>query len=73
MLILAAAVAAGSTAQMPPRSPAAARVEARATVRILSGARLHLGDGYKRDGFVRRDSIIRTADGREPAKLIEFE
>ena len=48
-------------------------VQARATVRIIAGARLHLGDGKRRDGFVRRDAVIRTAGGTQPAELIEFE
>jgi hypothetical protein len=73
MLLLAAAAAAGSTPQAPPRSPAAAVVEARATVRILSGVRVHLGNERGRDGFVRRDSVIRSAGRTEPARLIEFE
>ena len=73
MLFLAAAVAAGSTPQAPPRSPAAAKVEARATVRIVSGVRIHLGPGRDRDGFARRESVIRSAGGIERASLVEFE
>ena len=74
MLILAAAAAALTTPQAAPRrSPAAALVEARATVRILAGVRLHLGPEGQKDGFVRRDAIIRSAAGAEAATLIEFE
>jgi len=48
-------------------------VQATATVRILSGVRLHLGDRHGRDGFVLRDSVFRSAGTNQPAKLIEFE
>ena len=48
-------------------------VAARATVRILSGARLHLDSDGRKDGLVRRDTFIRTTGGREPARLVEFE
>ena len=73
IILLLAAMAAGSTPQAPPRSPAAAMVEAWATVRIVNGVRLHLAAGRVRDGFVRRDSVIRSASGPVPAKLVEFE
>ena len=73
MLMLAAAAAATAAPSAPPRSPAAAMVQARATVRIIAGARLHLGDGKGRDGFVRQESVIRTAAGTQAAQLIEFE
>ena len=73
MLLLAAAIAAGSAPQAPPRNPVAAYVEARATVRIVSGARIHFGEKIGRDGPLARDSVIRSAGEVAPAKLIEFE
>ena len=73
MLFILAAAFAGSTPQLPPRSPARASVEARATVRIVAGARLHLADGRGRDGFTRRDAIVHTDGRSELAKLVEFE
>jgi hypothetical protein len=73
MLLLAAAIAAGPTPQARPRNPVAAVVEARATVRIVSGARVHFGGEFAGDVPVARDSIIRSAGQAAPAKLIEFE
>ena len=73
MLLLAAAIAAGPAPQARPRNPVAALVEARATVRIVAGVRVQFGSENGRDGFVARDSVIRSAGGAEPARLIEFE
>ena len=73
MLIPVLAAAAVSVAPAPPRSPVAATVEARATVRIVSGVRLHFAADHGRDGLVRRDTIIRSAGAAQPATLIEFE
>jgi len=73
VLLLAAAIAAGPAPQARPRNPVAALVEARATVRILSGARVHFGGEFGRDGPVVRDSVVRSAGETAPAKLIEFE
>jgi hypothetical protein len=72
MLILAAAIAV-SAPPAPPRNPVAAMIEARATVRILSGARVHLGRAEEPDGWTRRDTVIRSAGAVERATLIEFE
>jgi hypothetical protein len=71
MFLVAAAVAA-SAPQLPPRT-ATPTVQATATVRILSGVRLHLGEGHDREGFVARDSVLRTTGSSQRAKLIEFE
>jgi hypothetical protein len=71
MLLLAATIAA-SAPQLLPRAVAPA-VQARATVRIVSGVRLSLGKERSRDGFVARDTTVRTAGSVEPARLIEFE
>ncbi|HEY6662457.1 MAG TPA: hypothetical protein VIZ66_05995 [Sphingomicrobium sp.] len=73
MIVLTAAAAVVSVPQAHPRSPVAARVEARATVRILSGVRLHWGKEHGRDGFVLRDAVVRSGGFVQPAKLIEFE
>jgi hypothetical protein len=73
MLLLAAAIAAEPAPQARPRNPVATLVEARATVRIVAGVRVQLGSDNGRDGLVARDSIIRSAGGAEPARLIEFE
>ncbi|MFL6730099.1 MAG: hypothetical protein ACJ8E3_07440 [Sphingomicrobium sp.] len=73
IILLTAAAAVVSVPQAHSRSPVAARVEARATVRILSGVRLHWGKEHGRDGFVVRDAVVRSAGASQPAKLIEFE
>jgi len=71
MLFAAAAIAA--SAPHLPHRPAAPAVQATATVRILSGVRLHLGEGRGHDGYIARDAVFRTGGLAQPAKLIEFE
>lgn len=71
MLLIIATIAA-SAPQLPHR-PSAPAVQATATVRILSGVRLHLGEHRGRDGFIARDAVLRTGGSSQPAKLIEFE
>ena len=71
MLFVAAAIAA--SAPHAPQRPAAPVVQATATVRILSGVRLHLGEHRGRDGFIARDAVFRSGGSSQPAKLIEFE
>jgi hypothetical protein len=71
-MLLAAAAIAASAPQLPHR-PGAPAVQATATVRILSGVRLHLGERHGRDGFIARDAVLRTDGSSQAAKLIEFE
>ena len=71
MLLVAAAIAA--SAPQTPRRTAAPTVQATATVRILSGVRLSQNERHGRDGFILRNSVLRTAGSTQPAKLIEFE
>jgi hypothetical protein len=71
MLVLAAAIAA--SAPEFSHQPAAPAVQAIATVRILAGVRVQLGERRGRDGFITRDSVLRTTGSSQPAKLIEFE
>ena len=71
MLLVAAAI--GASAPQLPRRAAAPAVQATATVRILSGVRLNLGEPQGRDGFIARDSVIRAAGSSQAAKLLEFE
>jgi hypothetical protein len=72
LLLLAAAIAAS-----PPRQslsePTRELVQARATVRIVSGARLNWDQGAKGDQPTARMTMIRTAQGEQQARLIEFE
>ena len=71
MLVVAAVIIA-SVPQFP-RQPASAALQATATVRILSGVRVRLGERHLGDGFITRESVLRTAGSAQPAKLIEFE
>ena len=71
-LISAAALVAATTPNAP--RPAAVAVQARATVRIISAARVRFQDGGSiKDQPPVRSAVIRTRDGPQSAKLIEFE
>ncbi len=73
MLLTAAAVAA-APAQDPAPPHVGASVQARATIRIISGVQLHFGEeAQNRDGFIARDSTIRSAGVEQPVKLLEFQ
>ncbi len=72
MLILAAAAAIAASSPTPSRT-AAPVVQATATVRILSGARLSLGATRNGEGFSARAAVLRTAGATQQAMLIEFE
>ena len=73
---LALAVLAQSAGTQPPATLASARptgtmMPARATVRILSGAKVHLGPSSQ---AMMIKASVRVEDGqRRPAYLIEFE
>ena len=55
----------------PPARPAGTLMPARATVRILAGAKVHLGPSSKARMI---KASVRVEDGqRRPAYLIEFE
>jgi hypothetical protein len=73
MLLLA--LAAAVTATPPPdRWKPSAIVQARATVRIISGVRLKLDSPTNADAPPAHDSAVVATDGsRQPARLIEFE
>ena len=70
MLLFAAAAAAAPASPPPRRSPVAAMVQARATVRIIAGARVSFD---RRGGLAMRDSVIRSTGVAEAARLVEFE
>jgi hypothetical protein len=72
MLWLAAATAIASSPT--PHGPTGAAVQARATVRILSGVRLKLDSPTNEGAPTAHDGVFTDRDGnRQPAKLIEFE
>ncbi|HEX6661543.1 MAG TPA: hypothetical protein VF067_06725 [Sphingomicrobium sp.] len=72
MFLTAAAFAAAPVPAPTPR-PAAASAQALATIRIISGVEVHFGGARAGDGLATRDTIIRSPDGNQPAKLIEFQ
>ncbi len=72
ILIAAAAIAASTPTAAPVRSPAAV-VQARASVRIISGVRLRLDGQPNRDAPAARETVIRTGGTARPVRLIEFE
>jgi hypothetical protein len=72
MLLIATAVLTMSAPQPPPR-PAGESAQATATIRIISGARLRLGEEPEATGSALRRSVIRIDGEARPARLIEFE
>jgi hypothetical protein len=74
MLLLAAAALAASPPQNASPAPTSAVVQARATVRIVSAARLQWGEHRPNsDVPAPRTTTVQTLNGPQPAKLIEFE
>jgi hypothetical protein len=74
MLLLAAAALAVLPPQNASPAPTSAVVQARATVRIVSAARLRWGqERQPGDVPAARTTTIQTVNGPQPAKLIEFE
>ena len=73
LLTVAAAIAASPT--LPQAPSAGVSVQATATIRIISGARLHFGEQAQADADVPppRKTIIRIGDTEQPARLTEFE
>ena len=74
MLLLAAAAIAFSSTHNAAPAPTGATVQARATVRIVSGARLNWDQPqHTQDVPAARMTVVQTVNGPQPAKLIEFE
>ena len=72
MLLLAAAALVASPSPNAVHQGNGPVVQARATVRIISGARLEWGEGQA--GVPKeRKTVIRTTSGPQQATLIEFE
>jgi hypothetical protein len=72
MLLIAASIAAALPQDRPPPTPAI--VQARASMRIVSGARIQW-DQKAGSGEIpaARTTVVQTAEGPRPASLIEFE
>jgi hypothetical protein len=74
MLLLAAAAVLAAPPQDPPVAPASVSAQATATVRIISGAILRLGEGPRSGhGPFAQDTVAHVDGAVRPAKLIEFE
>jgi hypothetical protein len=74
MLLLFAAAALAAPPSTGTGAPIAASVSAQATVRIISGAVLRLGEGPRvGDGPLAQHTRVHLDGTAQPAKLIEFE
>lgn len=74
MYLLAAAAAMASMPQYSSNGGARATVQAQATVRIITGVSVRLGEGALSGEAPRPHLTIATTDGStKPANLIEFE
>ena len=72
MILLAAAIAVSAPPDQP-RQAVTAVVQARAAVRILRSARIQFDAPAAGETPPLRDARIRTPDGTQSAKLIQFE
>ena len=72
MLWIAAAAVAATVPQIAPHN-SGATAQARAMVRIVSAVRLRLDGGPNLEAPAPRSTILRSALGDQPAKLIEFQ
>ena len=77
LLLFAAALASPSLPPSAPppwaHRPVAPVVQARATVRIVSGVTLRLGHASPAEGQRLRFTHVSTINGVQPARLVEFE
>ena len=73
LLFAAAAALAASTPSPVPRAPTGATVQARATIRIISGVVVKMDRLGSGEGFIARDSVVRAAGIEQPARLVEFQ
>jgi hypothetical protein len=73
MLWLASAAILAAAPQRAPSAPVRAVVQAQATVRIISAARIHLDGQPSPDAPRPTDSVVHTESSPLPARLIEFQ
>ena len=74
MLLFATAAALASSPPIGASAPVAVSASAQATVRILSGAVLRLGEGPRiGDAPLAQATRVHLDGAAQPAKLIEFE
>lgn len=73
-MFLLAAAAVAATPPMGKASTPPVAVQAKATVRIISGVRLRLDSAVNANAPQAHDSVVTTTDGvQHNARLIEFE
>jgi len=72
MLFAATIAAAAAVPLVVQPRPVGASVQARAIIRIISGAELRLGKVRSADPFQERDTVIQSAAG-EPERVRVFE
>jgi hypothetical protein len=73
-MILIAAAAIASSVPHAPMWSAGASVQATATIRVISGVRISFGTEQNGADVPRpRQTVVKTGDTRQPAKLIEFQ
>lgn len=73
-LALFASAHPGSGTAASEQAPTKAVASARATVRILSGAKVSLGKQAEAQGYKLNNAKVTVEDGRQlPAKLVEFQ
>ena len=74
ILAVLAALAAAQPATQSGAPATSVKVSAQASVRILSGARVKLGESAQGEPYVVSKASVRTEDGsRRPAQLVEFQ
>jgi hypothetical protein len=75
MFLIAAAAIASSVPQAPPAMMSAgASVQATATIRVISGARVSFGTEQSGPDVPQpRPTMVKTGDLQQPARLIEFQ
>jgi hypothetical protein len=73
MIWLAALAAAAAPNSQAPHGLATPAVQARATVRIVSGVRLSFQTRSDSQGPRLRETVVRLSDGVSQARLYEFE
>ena len=73
MLWLAAASDDRSDSAHGTASPVRAVVQAQATVRIMSGARIRLDGRPSADAPPPNDGVVHTEGAAQPARLVEFQ
>ena len=72
-MLALAALAMAASAPPPAPPPTGPSVEARATVRIVSGVRLRLDGSANADAPPPRDTVVQAFGEPQPARLVEFE